>query len=928
MSSIDNPNPTTSLTKQTPGIKGFLGVFAAFLGMVATMTALGEWVRRMSGRIDVGNLANNRLAELWPLLLIAVLPFLLLLLFQWTVRRYRQHEPSLLNKGIALIASGVLAYGAASLLLPAGAQATLAFSVAGGMVVALLFDLFTEPSETGFTWTVLALLAVNAFSTSLLWMHHSQQSQVQRANYAQQLATARDTALAETGLVAFEQTIRKDQNLPFLLKAWPIKPSADSVRNYLSKLSFDQKYLFRYHKIRAFAFDRTENAPLLLDQSEDRAQINQLWDAAQPVGSHASLRHDYAASGAHRYIVRATINRMADAAHPVEVFCFFEESYPRLTQVYSQLFSQQPFKGLSMLGRYDYALLRNKQLVVEQGSAEAGLALQSGRTGAQEQHGRAFQVATSEDGQTTAVVVKNAIGLRLFLYLFAILFTISTTTLIVAGVASRLIPKTTLLPSFKGSLSQRIQYATLGLLGLGFIGLGFFAYRYFSDNALEKGKKNSLERTQAMVSHLRMAAIKLQPDSAQAMLGQRLIEFANSLNVDANLYHADGRLLASSRDDLRRIGVLPARMASTAKTELDNGALHFDVGETLDNQIFTTKYMPIRDARQQTVAYVGMPERPELGRANQEISDFIGILACIFATLLLLALIVVRWVSKSITQPLNNLSDKIKEVQLEDRNELLQYDGDATDELTGLVASYNRMVEKLEDSKVELVKFEREAAWRDMARQIAHDIKNPLTTMKLSMQQLERVSNDPTQAAAYLKRATGRLIEQIDSLAQTASEFSMFASLDNTPRYEVDINNLVESVFELFAEQKEVELSLELPSEKYTVMADKSHILRVLNNLVINAMQAIPSDRKGRVKVSLLSIGGNAVIRIADNGGGIPSEIRERVFEPNFTTKTSGSGLGLAICKKIVEAHGGDIRFETRDNEGTEFFLELPIKSE
>jgi two-component system, NtrC family, nitrogen regulation sensor histidine kinase NtrY len=922
MSNIDNPNTTPKATASA--IPGFVGVFLAFTAMVFTITALGEWIRRIAHRLDVGNLASNRIADLWPVLLIAVLPFVLLLLFQVAVRSYRRFEPSLLHKGVALLAAGVLAFGGATFLLPAGAQSTLAISVGGGMFIAMLFDLFTEQQETGFTWTVLALIAVNALSASQLWMHHRHQSEVQRSTYATQLATARDTALAEAGLVAFEQALRQDARFPFLLKAWPIKPSADSVRTYLSKLSFDQKYLFRYHKLRTFAFDRSENAPLLLDQAEDRQQINQVWDAAQAIDGQSAIRHDYASSGAHRYIVRATVNRMADPAHPVEVFCFFEESYPRHTQVYSQLFSKQAFKGLDMLERFDYALLRNNQLVVEQGSIEAE-AIQSGKTGALERNGRAYQMALSSDGKTTAIVARRAVGLELLGYLFSILFTISTTALIVAGVASRFLPKTTLLPSFKGSLAQRIQYTTLGVLGLGFIGLGFFAYQHFSQNALEKSQKNALERTLAVVSHLRLASSKLAVDSAQQVLGQRLIDFANSLNVDANLYHADGHLLTSSREDLRRIGVLPVRMDAQAQGALDKGTLYVDMNETLDQQTFATKYMAIKDASQRTVAYVGLPSRPEWGRTNQEISDFIGILAFIFASLLLFAVAVTRWVSSTITRPLKNVSEKIKEVQLEDRNEPLQYDGDATDELSGLVAEYNRMVDKLEDSKVKLVKFERESAWRDMARQIAHDIKNPLTTMKLSMQQLERVSNDPSQAAAYLKRATGRLIEQIDSLAQTASEFSMFASLDRTPRFPVDINHLVESVFELFTEQKDVELSLELPKEQYTVMADKNHLLRVLNNLVINAIQAIPSDRQGKVKVALLRIGEHAVIRITDNGGGIPSEIRERVFEPNFTTKTSGSGLGLAICKKIIEAHGGDIRFETRDNEGTEFYVDLPL---
>ena len=139
------------------------------------------------------------------------------------------------------------------------------------------------------------------------------------------------------------------------------------------------------------------------------------------------------------------------------------------------------------------------------------------------------------------------------------------------------------------------------------------------------------------------------------------------------------------------------------------------------------------------------------------------------------------------------------------------------------------------------------------------------------------------------------------------------------------LNEVVESVFDLFSEQKQVDLNLRLPPEQLHIMGDKNHLIRVFNNLVINAIQAIPSDRKGQINVSLVRREEQAIVTISDNGGGIPPEIRQRVFEPNFTTKTSGSGLGLAICRKIIEAHDGTIDFDTRDNEGTDFSVVLPI---
>ncbi|MCE2822713.1 MAG: HAMP domain-containing histidine kinase [Saprospiraceae bacterium] len=327
------------------------------------------------------------------------------------------------------------------------------------------------------------------------------------------------------------------------------------------------------------------------------------------------------------------------------------------------------------------------------------------------------------------------------------------------------------------------------------------------------------------------------------------------------------------------------------------------------------------------LGFIGVPNPDSRVQIGTEVSNFIGMLASLYVFLLLIAYAVTYALSRSIIRPLSLLSEKVQELKFTDKNDPLVYAGDNQDEISELIARYNTMVAKLEDSKLQLVRLEREGAWREMARQVAHDIKNPLTTMKLSMQQLERVSSNPEQAAAYLRKAITRLIEQIDSLAQIASEFSMFANLDIRQKSDVVVNEVVENVHDLFSEQRNVHLDLSMPKEALHIMGDKNHLIRVFNNLVINAIQAIPSDREGRINVAVLNQNGLAVIKISDNGGGIPPEIRDRVFEPNFTTKTSGSGLGLAICKKIIEAHDGNIRFETRENEGTDFFVEIPVSS-
>jgi signal transduction histidine kinase len=429
-------------------------------------------------------------------------------------------------------------------------------------------------------------------------------------------------------------------------------------------------------------------------------------------------------------------------------------------------------------------------------------------------------------------------------------------------------------------------------------------------------------------THLRNQVGDLNPssDSLKRALPQTLASLAASLSTDVNLFGPEGNLLFSSQNDLAKLGILPSHMSPQAQAVLKaGGQREIVVSEQVAGVEFSSRYLPLNNNQNQLLGFLGVPYHLSDRKIGPEVSDFIGMLASIYVFLMLIAYSVSSLLSRSILRPVKLISDKINQLQLADKNELLVYPGDTQDELSALIDEYNRMVEKLEESKGQMIRLERESAWREMARQVAHDIKNPLTTMKLSMQQLDRLSSDPVQAAAYLKKAITRLIEQIDSLAQIASEFSMFANLDIRQKHDLVLNDVVESVYDLFSEQKEVELILNIPEDRYHILGDKNHLIRVFNNLIINAIQAIPSDRKGEIRVSLFRQNQHVVVQINDNGGGIPPEIQKRVFEPNFTTKTSGSGLGLAICRKIIEALDGTIRFETRENDGTDFFVDLPI---
>ncbi|MBL7803486.1 MAG: HAMP domain-containing histidine kinase [Saprospiraceae bacterium] len=837
----------------------------------------------------------------------------------------------------ALGIAGVLAVALCFVVdLQLSALALAAFAI----LYAVVLDVFVDSEAPGFGWLVFWLLLISLFASQLLYQYNKLKDQSLRQSYAEALADERDALCAEPLLHTLYSAMATDADLPLLLKPWPFKPAADSLRNYLNNKVFEQNYLFQHYRLRVFGFDRDQQ-PLLLDQTQNREfVVTQNWDRAEAIGSeNDAIRYRENEEGLGRYMFHFRINRMGDPNHPADIYCFFDHEYPKNTRVYSALFFNQPYKNLDRLSEYDYSIWKNNRLVVEKGPRNPALAnLQLDKGQSMElvsaSPARVDAVQSGANGNTVVSVGRGTGGWLNPMYLFSILFAFSSLILFALALLNS---KLRLLPDYlqhilsvRGSLAKRIHYSNVILIVVAFLIIGWLSYRQFSQSANQSERAGLDYRSTAIVTHLRaeLGDLSAGSDSMRSTLPATIAPFANSLSIDANLYAPDGSMTFTTRDDLRHLGVLPEKMSPQALITLANTRQgEILVAEKTAGFDYFTKYQPVLNNQNQLMAYLGVPYNFAERQIGPEVSEFVGILASLYVFLLLIAAAVTLFLANTIIKPVKLIGEKIHQLRLEDKNEQLQYAGDSQDELSDLIREYNRMVDKLEDSKYQLIRLEREGAWREMARQVAHDIKNPLTTMKLSMQQLERVSSDPSQAAAYLKKAITRLIEQIDSLAQIASEFSMFANLDIREKHDMVLNEVVESVYDLFSEQKELTHELQLPAERMHILGDKNHLLRVFNNLVINAMQAIPSDRKGHISVLMRREGSKAIVQISDNGGGIPPEIRDRVFEPNFTTKTSGSGLGLAICRKIIEALDGTIRFQTRENEGTDFFVELPVTS-
>ncbi len=306
--------------------------------------------------------------------------------------------------------------------------------------------------------------------------------------------------------------------------------------------------------------------------------------------------------------------------------------------------------------------------------------------------------------------------------------------------------------------------------------------------------------------------------------------------------------------------------------------------------------------------------------------SFLRSLVSAYAFLLSIAIVMAIFITNSITRPLTSIGDKLSTLSLEKNQPLEWY---SQDEIGRLVNIYNQMIEKLAQQAQQLKKSEREDAWREMAKQVAHEIKNPLTPMKLNVQYLLRAKDqqDPQAMKDLLKRSSKTLIEQIDSLSRIATEFSNFAKMPKAQLSIFSLNELLHIIYNLHQNELNDSLSIQLntPEENISIEADKEQLMRVLTNLVKNGMQAIPEERKGCILISLSKKENVALISVKDNGTGIPKNLQDKVFVPNFTTKSSGTGLGLAISRNIIQHINGKIYFETEEGKGTTFYLELPL---
>ncbi|GAB4016223.1 HAMP domain-containing histidine kinase [Spirosoma sp. KCTC 42546] len=602
------------------------------------------------------------------------------------------------------------------------------------------------------------------------------------------------------------------------------------------------------------------------------------------------------------------------------------------TQEYSYAFFSGPALGRSSFGTAQHRLLYsgpgsyNYDRKLELSMLDNPALFSTGVASNQFQH-------VAQRGQDGRIVVvsspeypfRNIFSNFSFLYLLLVM----TVILVILGYAINY-----RFSKFNINYSTRIQILLNLAFFLPLIFVILIILGVISSNYVDNQKNTYISNTRNIATNF-LAYLDEHLDTkkrSKASMEEELSKIARDADIDINLFDTKGQLYTSTRPLIYESGYLSKRINPEAYIHIiEDKENQILLDESLGSKQYRTAYAGIKSYDGRLLGVLSIPyfyAQPELDR---KIIEVIATSLSIFTALFLFFLILSYFASHMLTKPLRLLTQKIRKTNLELPNDPLPWQSD--DEIGLLIREYNRMLLKLEESKLALAQTEKQSAWREMAKQVAHEIKNPLTPMKLTLQHLQRTfpnskdssagANDP--ARRIILRTFDSLLDQIDNLSDIATSFSEFAKMPLPKKEVFEMTGVFNKTADLYADDKRIILRRQVTDGPVMAMGDRQLTGSMLTNLIINAIQSVPPDRKPVIDLKLYTNSDAVQIEIHDNGAGIPEAIQSKVFLPNFSTKRGGSGLGLALAKRGVEHAGGTIWFETVEGVGTSFFVSLPL---
>jgi two-component system, NtrC family, nitrogen regulation sensor histidine kinase NtrY len=807
-----------------------------------------------------------------------------------------------------------------------------------------IFHHFIRYKTPGLIWLVQWVLAFSAIQAFFIARFNDQKDEKIIKDYARNLARERDT-LAERYIRLLSNTIAEDP----MIRTWtslPIRPDKDpkKVSDRIIEHFNNDDYLSNQYGLRFFSFYQNNEALVPGDSLNLYSWVKQYEKGQLIDKKNANVRFWTDKKGAFAYLSLVKVPVVPD--NPILIGMEFRREDKLMSPVISELLVRKHYKAMRHLNDFSYAIYKN------------GICTEQNVIGVYPKFINVDKAPLKEEmkdtilGTRNELVYQNTEGIvvkigkersitsqvfSLWMFIILVLF-LSLFLLALANHFIRFLPDVVgfnFTISFTSSLRNRILFPSISFILLSYFAIFVYTTRYFK-NIDEKYYNADLEsKSNSIISNIvkELSVLKIDDGRDKRDSVKLLLErYAQSHQSAMHYFDKNGEIYATTESNIFDRGIISKRMNSLAYMKLKLGPeKEYKGEESIGNFHYKTAYFTIQDANN-TVGFLELPYYSRDRKMRIGVAEIWTNNAIILTLLFIIGICIIYIQTNKNVTPLQNIADHLKRLELgkKAKNELITT-WDKKDEIGTLIDAYNSKVSQLADSYEKLSEVEREGAWRDMAKQVAHEIRNPLTPMKLIVQHLEMIRRQrPDNLEEYLIRSNKVLLDQIDNLEKIVSEFANFAKMPQKAANEMFvINDLVSSVSSLFSQYEDgekIRCSLNVPEERYVVYADRSLMTSALNNLVKNAIQALPEDRGGRIIVSLFKRGTTAIIRISDNGVGIPKDIQDKIFTPNFTTKQYGSGIGLLITKNIIQSVNGKIYFETTENEGTDFYVELEIQ--
>ena len=479
------------------------------------------------------------------------------------------------------------------------------------------------------------------------------------------------------------------------------------------------------------------------------------------------------------------------------------------------------------------------------------------------------------------------------------------------------------------SLRTRIFFSMIFLTLIASALIVFLTIYQFREQAKEYHEERLEKKEKAIHQHinyvLKTTTYPLNAENLSAIFKDKIHELSNIHNLELIIYDLDGNFLRSSKGQFAVDAPTPAIEPFVLKAVRESTDKRYIEINTIDAKKFRSSYTYLKDLKFKPLGIVCLPHIEDDGFYDDELRSFLIRLMQVYGVMLLIAIGLAYILSNYITKTLQEISRKITLTNLNKKNEKIKVK-DASREINLVISAYNEMVDKLEESAQQLAQSQREEAWREMAKQVAHEIKNPLTPMRLTVQSFQRKfdPNDP-EINQKLNDYSQILIQQIDTMSSVASAFSNFASMPAQQNETLNVVDAIELSLEIFNENY---IDFHSDEDEILTLMDRTQLIRVITNLVKNAIQAIDEHQLNpKVEVRVEKQENHILILVKDNGSGIAKENKSRIFEPKFTTKSSGMGLGLGIIKNIIESYKGQIWFESQIGKGTTFYVRLSVVS-